>query len=175
MLPVKAIHFYIPPSIDLWWEIFNISLLPNLIYYMWLSGEPISTHSHERHFQAIKWILCYIKSTIYHGLSFLHIHSRIILGYPDVDGGHCIKTQRSTYGYSIFLGGNLISWSAKKQPTVSCSSCMFEYRMLENIASKIVWITHFLRELHILPFSRSTLLCGNRSAPYLSQNSVSHK
>lgn len=56
--------------------------------------------------------------------------------------------RRSTYGYSIFLCGNLVSRSAKKQHIMSRSSCELEYRAMANTAAEIVWITHLLRELH---------------------------
>ncbi|XP_071729435.1 uncharacterized mitochondrial protein AtMg00810-like [Rutidosis leptorrhynchoides] len=127
------------------------------------------------HFQAIKRILRYIKGTISYGLSFLHSRSPDILGYSDADWARCIETRRSTYGYSIFSGGNLVSWSAKKQPTISRSSCESEYRTLANTASEIIWITHLLMELHVLPSGRPTILCDNRSALFLSQNPISHK
>ncbi|GJX01487.1 uncharacterized mitochondrial protein-like protein [Tanacetum coccineum] len=127
------------------------------------------------HFQAVKRILRYVKGTLSYGISFLHAPSPIILGYSDADWAHCIETHRSTYGYSIFLGGNLVSWSAKKQPTVSCSSCEYEYRALANTASKIDRTTHLLLELHVFPSGRPTLLCDNRSSLFLSQNPMSHK
>ncbi|XP_071729058.1 uncharacterized mitochondrial protein AtMg00810-like [Rutidosis leptorrhynchoides] len=127
------------------------------------------------HFQAVKRILCYVKGTITYGLSFLHSPKPTLLGYSDADWARCIETRRSTYGYSIFLGGNLISWSAKKQPTVARSSCEFEYRALANTAAEIVWITHLLHELYVLPPGRPTILCDNKSALFLSQNPVSHK
>ncbi|XP_071714802.1 uncharacterized mitochondrial protein AtMg00810-like [Rutidosis leptorrhynchoides] len=123
------------------------------------------------HFQAVKRILRYIKGTLSFGLSFLHSTSPDLLGYSDADWARCIKTRRSTYGYSIFLGGNLVSWSTKKQPTVSRSSCESEYRALANTASEIIWLTHLLRELHVLPPGRPTILCDNRSALFLSQKS----
>ncbi|KAJ9555163.1 hypothetical protein OSB04_009777 [Centaurea solstitialis] len=127
------------------------------------------------HFQAVKRILRYVKGTISFGLMFTHSPSPTVLGYSDADWARCLETRRSTYGYSIFLGGNLISWSAKKQPTVSRSSCESEYRAMANTAAEIVWVTHLLRELHVLPPDRPTLLCDNRSAIFLSQNPVSHK
>ena len=127
------------------------------------------------HFQAVKRILRYVKGTLSYGLSFYHVASPSLLGYSDADWARCIETRRSTYGYSIFLGGNLVSWSAKKQPTISRSSCESEYRALANTASEIIWITHLLRELHVLPSGRPTLLCDNRSALFLSQNPISHK
>nr|GEW93065.1 uncharacterized protein [Tanacetum cinerariifolium] len=127
------------------------------------------------HFQAVKRILRYVKGTLSYGLSFSHAPSPTILGYSNADWARCIETRRSTYGYSIFLGGKLVSWSAKKQPTVSRSSCESEYRALANTASEIVWVTHLLRELHVLPSRRPTILCDNRSALFVSQNPVSHK
>ncbi|GJQ93838.1 retrovirus-related pol polyprotein from transposon RE1 [Tanacetum coccineum] len=55
-------------------------------------------------------------------------------------------------------------WSAKKQPTVSRSSCESEYRAMANTAAEIIWITHLLRELHALPPDRPTLLWCIKSA-----------
>ncbi|KAJ0860505.1 putative RNA-directed DNA polymerase [Helianthus annuus] len=129
----------------------------------------------EKHFQLVKRILRYVKGTISHGLVFTRPTTSTILGYSDTDWARCIETRRSTYGYSIFLGGNLVSWSAKKQPTVSRSSCESEYRAMANAAAEIVWITHLLKELHALPQARPTLLCDNKSALFMSQNPVSNK
>ncbi|GJT51445.1 uncharacterized mitochondrial protein-like protein [Tanacetum coccineum] len=58
---------------------------------------------------------------------------------------------------------------------MSRSSCESEYRALSNTASEIIWVTHLLRELHVLPSGRPTLLCDNRDALFLSQNLISHK
>ncbi|GKA95859.1 uncharacterized mitochondrial protein-like protein [Tanacetum coccineum] len=127
------------------------------------------------HFQSVKRILRYVKGTISFGLTFSRPHTNTIIGYFDADWARCLDTRRSTYGYSIYLGGNLVSWSAKKQPTVSRSSCESEYRAMANTAAEIVWITHLLQELHALPPDRPTLLCDNKSALFMTQNPVSHK
>ena len=66
------------------------------------------------HFQAIKRILRYVKGTLSYGLSFTRGSSLLVLGYSNVEWAHCVETRHSTYGYSIFLEGNLVSWSAKK-------------------------------------------------------------
>ncbi|XP_071708408.1 secreted RxLR effector protein 161-like [Rutidosis leptorrhynchoides] len=125
--------------------------------------------------QAVKRILHYVKGTLAYVLIFTHTSTPSLLGSSDADWARCIETRRSTYVYSIFLGGNLISWSAKKQPTVSRSSCESEYRALANTAAEIIWITHLLRELHVLPPDRPTILRDNKSALFLTQNPVSHK
>ncbi|KAJ0799808.1 putative RNA-directed DNA polymerase transcription factor Lambda-DB family [Helianthus annuus] len=127
------------------------------------------------HFQEVKRILRYLKGTIAFGLHYNRPTSTSLIGYSDADWARCIETRRSTYGYSIFLGGNLISWSAKKQPTVARSSCESEYRAMANTAAEIVWLTHLLQELHALPPDRPTILCDNQSAIFLTQNPVAHK
>ncbi|XP_071699199.1 uncharacterized mitochondrial protein AtMg00810-like [Rutidosis leptorrhynchoides] len=127
------------------------------------------------HFQVVKRIIRYVKGTLVYGLSFQHASQPSLLGYSDADWTRCLETRRSTYGYSIFLGGNLVSWSAKKQPTVARPSCESEYRSLANAAAEIVWITYLLRDLYVLPPERPTILCDNKSAIFLSQNPVSNK
>ncbi|XP_021971418.1 secreted RxLR effector protein 161-like [Helianthus annuus] len=103
------------------------------------------------HFQSVKRILRYVKGTIAFGLCFSKLTTTQLVGYSDADWARCIETRRSTYGYSIYLGGNLVSWSAKKQPTVSQSSCESAYRAMANTAAEIIWLTRLLRKLHALP------------------------
>ncbi|XP_022023924.1 uncharacterized mitochondrial protein AtMg00810-like [Helianthus annuus] len=114
------------------------------------------------HFQLVKRILHYVKGTIAFGLTFSKPTSTTIVGYSNADWARCIETKRSTYGYSIYLGGNLVSWSAKKQPTVSRSSCESEYHAIANTTAKIIWLTHLLQELRALPMARPTLLCDKK-------------
>ncbi|XP_021971100.1 uncharacterized mitochondrial protein AtMg00810-like [Helianthus annuus] len=90
------------------------------------------------HYQEVKRILRYLKGTLAYGLHYTRPTHTALLGYSDADWTRCLETRRSTYGYSIFLGGNLISWSAKKQPTVAKSSCESEYRAMANTAAEIV-------------------------------------
>ncbi|KAF5450260.1 hypothetical protein F2P56_030627 [Juglans regia] len=104
----------------------------------------------EDHFQAIKRILHYVKGTLHFGLTF---HPFATLGalaaYSDADWAGCPNTCCSTSVYSIYLGDNLVSWIAKKQPTVSCSSCESEYRALALTAVEILWLTHLLRDIKV--------------------------
>ncbi|GKF11717.1 uncharacterized mitochondrial protein-like protein, partial [Tanacetum coccineum] len=127
------------------------------------------------HFQAVKWILRYIKGTLSFGLAFNRSPRASLTTFSDADWARCTDTRRYTYGYSIFQGGNLVSWSAKKQPIVSRSSCESEYCVVVNTASEVVWLTSLLRELQVLLPSIPVLYCDNKSAIFLSQNLVVHK
>lgn len=89
-------------------------------------------------FLAVKHILRYVKGTISFGLTFRKPQSNYIIGYSDAGWARCIETRWSTYGYSIFLGGDLVSWIAKKQPIVSCSTGESEYRAMANIVVGII-------------------------------------
>ncbi|CAH9115574.1 unnamed protein product [Cuscuta europaea] len=72
--------------------------------------------------------LRYLQGTIEHGL-WLQPTSRptCVIAYSDADWAGCPDTSRSTTGFAVFLGANLVSWKSKKQPTVSKSSTEAEY------------------------------------------------
>nr|GEY16062.1 NBS-containing resistance-like protein [Tanacetum cinerariifolium] len=81
----------------------------------------------------------------------------------------------STLGYCVFLGDNLLSWSAKRQHTLSRFSAEAEYRGVANVVAEIEWLRNLLRELHS-PLSTATLVyCDNVSVVYMSVNPVQHQ
>ncbi|GJT49335.1 ribonuclease H-like domain-containing protein [Tanacetum coccineum] len=93
----------------------------------------------EPHFTALKQILCYVRGTLDHGLQ-LHVSSTAQLtAYTDADWAGCPVTRRSTSGYCVFLGDNILSWSAKRQVTLSRSSAEAEYRGVANVVAETAW------------------------------------
>ncbi|GJR23387.1 ribonuclease H-like domain-containing protein [Tanacetum coccineum] len=108
----------------------------------------------EPHFLALKRILRYVR---------------------DADWAGCPTTRRSTSGYCVFLGNNLLSWSSKRQPTLSRSSAEAEYRGVANVVAETCWLRNLLRELHTLLFSATLVYCDNVSVVYLSCNLVQHQ
>ncbi|XP_028215143.1 uncharacterized protein LOC114397251 [Glycine soja] len=86
----------------------------------------------------------------------------------------CPATRHSTTGYCIYLGGNLISWCAKKQPTVSRSSTEAKYRAMANTAAELTWLTFLLQDLRISLPSLPLLYCDNLSALHMTINPVFH-
>jgi hypothetical protein len=74
------------------------------------------------HWAAAKCIPRYVKHTRTVGLTFLKSSSTLVSAFSDADWPGCVDDRRSTGGFAIFFGPNLIFWSAKKQATVSRSS-----------------------------------------------------
>ena len=63
----------------------------------------------ESHLVALKRLLRYVRGIVDLGL-VLHCSSSVeLVVYTDTDWAGCPDTRRSTSGYAIFLGGNLVS------------------------------------------------------------------
>ena len=77
-------------------------------------------------------------------------------------------------GYGVFVGPNLISWSAKKQPVVSKSSIEAEYRCLALVTAEVYWLRMLLCELEISLDSPPVIWCDNISALALASNPIFH-
>jgi hypothetical protein len=73
----------------------------------------------------------------------------LLSAFADADWAGCPDDRRSTWGFAIFLGPNLISWSARKQPTISSSSTEAEYKALANATAELMWIKKLLHELKV--------------------------
>nr|GEY69627.1 ribonuclease H-like domain-containing protein [Tanacetum cinerariifolium] len=111
--------------------------------------------------------------TLDYGLQLFSFTNDSLIAYSDADWAGCPTTRRSTSGYCVFLGNNLLSWSSKRQPTLSRSSAEAEYRGVANAVAEICWIRNLLRELHTS--SATIVYCDNVSAVYLSSNPVQHQ
>jgi hypothetical protein len=118
--------------------------------------------------------LCYIRGTLNLGLKIGVSKSIIVSAFSDADWAGCIDDRRSTGGFAVFLGDNLISWMARKQATVSRSSTEAEYKALANATAEIMWVQKLLTKLSISHPSAGRLWCDNLGAKYLSANPVFH-
>ncbi|GKC06379.1 ribonuclease H-like domain-containing protein [Tanacetum coccineum] len=147
---------------------------PDISYYV----QHVCLYMHdlrEPYFTALKRILCYVHGTIAFGLQ-LHASSIAQLtAYTNADWVGCPITRRSSSGYCVFLGDNLLSWSAKRQVTLSRSSTEAEYHSVVNVVAETAWLRNLLLELHA-PLTTATLVYyDNVSVVYLSTNPVHHQ
>ncbi|GJX42836.1 ribonuclease H-like domain-containing protein [Tanacetum coccineum] len=129
----------------------------------------------EPHLAALKRILRYVQGTLDLGLHLYASSTTSLVGYIDADWAGCPSTRRSTSGYCVFLGDNLLSWSAKRQHTLLRFSTEAEYLGVANVVAKTSWFRNLLHELHY-PLSIATIVyCDNVSAVYMSANPVQHQ
>jgi len=54
---------------------------------------------------------------------------------------------RSTSGYCVLIGGNLISWRSKKQKTIPRSNAEAEYHAMAAAACEITWLRQLLQQI----------------------------
>ncbi|MFS7990534.1 putative RNA-directed DNA polymerase [Helianthus anomalus] len=127
------------------------------------------------HMNALKRILRYIKGTVSFGLHINPSPTTSLVSYTDVDWGGCPDTRRSTSGYCVYMGDNLLSWSSKRQPTLSRSSAEVEYRGVANVVYEVCWLRDLLPELHTPPAHATIVYCDNVSSIYLTRNPVQHQ
>nr|AAK53852.1 Putative retroelement [Oryza sativa Japonica Group] len=92
------------------------------------------------HWAVAKRILRYLKHTVKLGLKISKSNSLLVSAFSDADWAGCLDDRLSTGGFAVFIGPNLVSWSARKQATVSSSSTEAEYKALANATAKIMWI-----------------------------------
>ena len=90
-----------------------------------------------------------MKETLSYGLTFKSSQLLNLEGYCDADWASNLDDRKSVSGIFIFLGGNLITWSSRKQKVVARSSTEAEYRALASAAADLVWIQILLAEIGV--------------------------
>jgi histone deacetylase 1/2 len=66
------------------------------------------------HWEAVKRILRYVQGTIGLVIKIRKSKSMLVSAFSDADWAGCPDDRRSTGGFAVFLGCNIISWCAKK-------------------------------------------------------------
>ncbi|GJY62452.1 ribonuclease H-like domain-containing protein [Tanacetum coccineum] len=100
----------------------------------------------EPHFSALKRILRYVQGTLDYGLQLFSSTTDSLIAYSDADWAGCPTTRRSTSGYCVFLGNNLL---------------------IQGSGSLLVSFILFI--------FTTIVYCDNVSAVYLSSNPVQHQ
>jgi histone deacetylase 1/2 len=127
-----------------------------------------------QHWTAVKRILRYMRYTLDLGLYIRKCPSLMVSAFSDADWAGCSDDRKSTGGFAVYLGSNLISWSARKQATVSRSNTEAEYKAMANATTEVMWIRILMDKLKMPSPKTARLWCDNMGAKYLSSNLVFH-
>ncbi|XP_031116906.1 uncharacterized protein LOC116020577 [Ipomoea triloba] len=128
----------------------------------------------EAHWALLKRVLRYVKGSQEFGLRIVASSSTDIQAYSNSDWAGCPIDRKSTSGYAVYLGDNLVSWGSRKQRTVARSSTEAEYKGLADVYAEVTWIVSLLVELGFHSGKPATLWCDNLGATYLAANPVFH-
>lgn len=151
--------------------------------------EQLSKHNadpRKGHLRAVKKVVPYLKGTMQMGLvlgkesnSYLHPSPTSpspygLISYTDSNFAGDPKDRKSVMGYCFFLNGAVVSWSSKKQRTVSTSTTKAEYIALGHVAREAIWIKRFINKIRLEEAIESiTLYGGNEMSIALTKNAES--
>ena len=127
----------------------------------------------ESHMHAVKRIFRYLKSCPSLGLWYPRGSGLDLMGYSDSDHAGCKIDRKSTTGGCHFLGGKLVSWTSKKQTSVSISTAEAEYISAASCCAQILWIKNQMLDYGV-KFTKTPIFCDNTSAIAISHNPVMH-
>ncbi|WVZ90081.1 hypothetical protein U9M48_036412 [Paspalum notatum var. saurae] len=115
------------------------------------------------HRQAVKRIFRYLKFTPELGIWYS----------SDTDHAGCRIDRKSTSGTCQLLGTSLVSWSSRKQASVSLSTTEAEYIAAASCCSQLLWMKATLSDFG-LRFGKISLLVDSTSAISIAKNPVLH-
>ncbi|PKU79142.1 Retrovirus-related Pol polyprotein from transposon TNT 1-94 [Dendrobium catenatum] len=136
----------------------------------------LSQHMHNPapiHTLMLKKLLRYIQGSTDFGLPITRTSLRLRT-YSDADWASDPATRKSTSGFCTFLGDTLVSWTVKKQNTVSRSSTESEYRALASATADTIWLKRLLMEFGVPHPDPVDVFCDNMSTIALANNPVFH-
>lgn len=97
----------------------------------------------------MKRVLNYVQGTLGYGIMFRPFSVLNLEAFSNTDWIGNLEDRRSSSVYCIYIGGNLIQWSSKKQKVVTLSFTVSEYGALSQAAIEIAWLRTLFNELKL--------------------------
>ncbi|CAL5417495.1 unnamed protein product [Camellia sinensis] len=148
-----------------------VSTRPDIAHAVGVVSRFLSNPGKE-HWEAVKWILRYLKGTTKMCLCFKDAKP-VLEGYTDSDMAGDLDGRKSTSGFLFTFAGGAVSWQSKLQKCVALSTTEAEYIAAAEAGKEMLWLKRFLQELG-LKQEKFTVHCDSQSAIDLSKNSMYH-
>ena len=144
---------------------------PNIAHAVGVVSRYMS-HLGIEHWNAIKWILRYLRGTSNKCLHFRG-STTDLQGYIELDLVGDIDTRWSTIGYVFTIGGVVVSWVSILQKVNALSTTEAGYVSAIEATKLLIWLQFFLEELGH-PQKDNYLFIDSQSAIHLAKNSALH-
>ena len=67
--------------------------------------------------------------------------------FTDADWAGSVDDRKSTSGEELLMGNCLVSWSSKKQSSISLSTTEVEYIVVASCCTQVIWMRQTLEDL----------------------------
>lgn len=104
----------------------------------------------KEHWKAISRVLGYLKRTINYCLSYDKFPV-VLDGYTDASWITSINDNKSTSGWVFTLGGEVVSWTSKKQTCITHSTTESEFIALAGAGKEAEWLRNLLMDIKLWP------------------------
>ena len=122
----------------------------------------------------IKRIFRYLKGTIEFRLSYLKGNEITLVTYIDAYQTGSIDDRKSTSGEKLYLGDCLLSWSSKKQPSVSLSTTKAQYIAATPCCTQVILMSQTLEDIQVKYDETIHIFGDNTSVINIYQNPMMH-
>ncbi|WVZ14797.1 hypothetical protein V8G54_012363 [Vigna mungo] len=154
-------------------EIPYASAIGSLMYAMVLGVvSRFMSNPGKAHWEAVKWILRYLRGTIEKCLYFSKGELKV-QGYVDANFRGEVDHRRSTTGYIFTVGTTTVSWMSQVQKIVALSTTEAEYVAVTEASKELIWLQGLLTKLGFIQ-EMSVLHSDSQSAIHLAKNSAFH-
>ncbi|PON45263.1 LOW QUALITY PROTEIN: Ribonuclease H-like domain containing protein [Trema orientale] len=123
------------------------------------------------HWEALKWILRYLKGPLESGLLFQRqeIDKDAVTGYVDSNYAGNVDTRKSLIGYVFTLFGTVMSWKSSLQSVMALSTTKAEYIAIIEAIKEALWLKRIITELGVQE-DQVIVYCDNQSIIHLTKH-----
>ena len=144
---------------------------PNIAYFVNILSQ-FMANPRESHEKAGKRVLRYLKGTDNFGLKYSDAFDVELIGHSNLDWDGDPNDRKSTIGYAFNISSGIVTWSSKKQPTISLSSTKAEYKALCSATCEAIWLRRILEDVGEDKKEPMIIKCDNQRSIKLANNLV---
>jgi hypothetical protein len=98
----------------------------------------------------------------------------LLHGFFDSDWAGSVQDRKSTFGFCFSTGFAMVSWSSRKQGSVTLSTTEAEYISASNASREAIWLRKLLSNLFDCSLELVVIHCDNQSCIKILENLVFH-